>query len=281
MPVPFPVLDTHVEYDKSDPRLTQAPLRRVPLDQLHATQRTIDTSNVQRFIWDHTIGGPPVVMRHGEGYAIVDGHHRLSAARMRGETHMDMHVVEDAPAMAAGNGGIAGLGVGAQGEPGVDLRKKRLYPEGASKAQRIATSKEHNTDFWRIGDDVYRAPRGIGMDTQGYPLSKRWECSFEHWNRYRQVYSWAVDLKTRLDEETIGEDAHDRFAGADVFDVDMDRLLNVRDPKKPWERFSKYVGVDEEGEAIRSHARRNWKKNIILRDSRTGAMRFLRKRRNG
>jgi hypothetical protein len=31
---------------------------------------------------------------------------------------------EDAPTMAAGNGAVAGIGVGAQGEPGI--KKKRL-----------------------------------------------------------------------------------------------------------------------------------------------------------
>tara|TARA_R110000868_G_scaffold79604_12_gene226410 strand:+ start:405 stop:1310 length:906 start_codon:yes stop_codon:yes gene_type:complete len=274
MPVPFPVADFHIEYDKSDPRLAAAPLRRISLDQIHATQRTIEADNVRNFIQDASIGGPPIVQQVGDVYAIVDGHHRLSAARMRGETEVEVHVVEDAPAMAAGNGGVAGLGVGAQGEPGVDLRKKRLYHEAVERPHRIATSKEHNADFWQIGDEVYRATRGAGLDSWGAPMGKRWECSFAHWQRYRVVYNWAVDLKTHLKE-----DAHDRFADADVFDVDSDKLHSVVDTKKPWERYSKYVGVDEDGENIRAHARKNWKRNIILRDSRTGAMRFLRKRR--
>ena len=350
MPVPFPVLGHYVEYDKSDPRLAAAPLRRVPLDQIYATQRTVERENVQRFMDDDSLGGPGLLVKTLNGYAIADGHHRCTAAYLQGKTDIEAHVYEDAPAMAAGNGGVAGLGVGPQGEPGVP--RKRLYPEAKADVERLATSKEHNVDFWRINGDVYRAPRNAGKDSWGLPMGKRWECSLDHWNRYRQVYAWAVDVKTRLHEgvnakdytalvqriekdfgisfrdvsqdaiktgimwakkikdntvditttkgkrfyvtlpeaellraawleirRTIGrlsEDAHDTFAGADVFDVND--VAHIRDPKRPWERFSKYVGMEEEGEQIRSHARKNWQRDIILRDSRTGAMRFLRKR---
>lgn len=194
MPAPFPVLDQHIP---NDPRFLDAPLRRVPLQQVHATQRTVDAENVKRFIDDPLLGGKPVVALHDKGYAIVDGHHRLAAARLRGETYALAHVVEDAPAMAAGHGAVAGLGVGPQGEPGVMLPRKR-----------------------------------------------------------------------KIDEDT--------FAGADVFDTDID-LVSIKEPKKRWERYAKYVGVEEEGETIRQHARRT-KRDIILRDGKTGTMTWLRKR---
>ena len=76
------------------------------------------------------------------------------------------------------------------------------------------------------------------------------------------------------------EAASDTFAGGDVMDVDLSRVMNAMNPKKPWERFSKYVGIDEVGENIRSHARTraNWKKDIILRDAKTGIMTYLRRR---
>ena len=195
MPAPFPVLDQHIP---NDPRFLDAPLRRVPLHLVHATQRTIDAENVKKFIDDPMLGGKPVVALHDSGYAIVDGHHRMSAARMRGETHVLAHVVEDAPANAAGTGAVAGLGVGPKGEPGVMLPRKK-----------------------------------------------------------------------KIDEDT--------FAGADVLDTDMDVLMAVKEPKKRWERYAKYVGVEEGGEAIRQHARKS-AKDIILRDSKTGTMTYLRKR---
>lgn len=208
MPTPFPVLDRHIP---NDPRFATAPLRRVPLHLIQATQHTIDAENVKKFIDDPALGGKPIVALHDGGYAIVDGHHRLSAARMRGETYALAHVVEDgaggaggggavggAPANAAGYGNIAGLGVGPKGEPGVHLPRKR-----------------------------------------------------------------------RVDEE--------RFAGGDVLDTDMGILMNVREPKRRWERYAKYVGVDDHGESIRVHAR-GTARDIILRDSKTGTMAWLRKR---
>lgn len=109
---------------------------------------------------------------------------------------------EDAPAVAAGHGAVAGLGVGPKGEPGVML-----------------------------------------------PRKKRWE-------------------KT------------DTFAGADVFDVEMEDVIAVPNPKLPHERFAKYVGNDpEQGEALRQHARKHWKRDIVLRDGKTGVMTFLRRRK--
>ena len=109
---------------------------------------------------------------------------------------------EDAPAMAAGNGAIAGLGVGPKGEPGVEL-----------------------------------------------PRKKRWE-------------------------------KVDTFGGADVFDVEMEDVMKIPGPKLPHERFAKYVGTDvEQGEALRQHARKYWKRDIVLRDNKTGVMTFLRRRK--
>ena len=201
---------------------------------------------------------------------------------------------EDAPVNNAGGGEVAGLGVGADGEPGVDLRqpqgdlrkrRKRCkevekgaceagLTEAKVKATRIATSKEHKIDFWKIGDEVYRATTGTGFDIYGVPNGSRWESSYKHWLRYRKtVYNWAKDVSE------MTEDASDTFAGGDVMDVDMARVLKAMAPKKPWERFSKYVGVDEVGENIRVHARKNWKKNIILRDAKTGIMTYLRRRK--
>ena len=228
---------------------------------------------------------------------------------------------EDAPVNNAGGGEVAGLGVGADGEPGVDLRqplgdlrkrRKRCkekevekaaceagLTEAKGKPTRIATSKEHKTDFWKIGDEVYRAKTGAGLDIYGAPMAKRWESSYKHWLRYRKVYDWAKDVSEMAEDASDGsqwessykhwlrhhkvyemtEDASDTFAGGDVMDVDLERVMNAMAPKKPWERFSKYVGVDEVGENIRVHARKNWKKNIILRDAKTGIMTYLRRRK--
>ncbi len=74
-----------------------------------------------------------------------------------------------------------------------------------------------------------------------------------------------------LDEE------HDTFAGARVFEVDMDRVMNSRFGKNRYHRYSKYVGNDEAGESIRQHGR-SGKGDIILKDSATAVMTYLRRR---
>jgi len=203
---------------------------------------------------------------------------------------------EDAAVNNAGGGEVAGIGVGADGEPGVDLRQRQPIgdlrkrrkqckevdtaaceaglAEAKVKATRIATSKEHKVDFWKIGDEVYRATAGTRLDIYGVPSDARWESSYTHWLRCKEVDTAACE-----DVSEMTEDASDTFAGGDVMDVDLARVLSAMAPKKPWERFSKYVGVDEVGENIRVHARKNWKKNIILRDAKTGIMTYLRRRK--
>lgn len=73
---------------------------------------------------------------------------------------------------------------------------------------------------------------------------------------------------------------NDTFANADVFDVELEDVMKLPGPKLPHERFAKYVGTDpEQGEALRQHARKNWKRDIVLRDNKTGVMTFLRRRK--
>jgi hypothetical protein len=49
-------------------------------------------------------------------------------------------------------------------------------------------------DFWLIGNEIYRTRMNSGLDTDGMPMGKRWECSLERWKQYRQVFSWAKDV---------------------------------------------------------------------------------------
>lgn len=352
MPVPFPILYKHQVWNKTDPRLRNAPVETIALNQVHATQRTVDAENLRTFLDTPDAGGLPVVARIPTGYAIIDGHHRLTASRLRGELQVPVRVVEGAldvrtltvaqiadkhgvamgtiehqlqkgikverehtssdavareialdhlaerpdyydqlkkieedgegggtpaaavPANNAGSGNIAGLGVGPKGEPGVDLRprKKKKLTEKV-EVRRIGIAPEARAEFWKIGDEVYRAPYRTHKDITGQPMGRRWECTYKHWLLYRKsAYGWVDDLKERLNEAPV-----DTFGSADVFDVDMERLLRVH-TKKRWERYAKYLDLDEVGEDIRQHARKNRKRDVILRDSKTGVMRFLRRR---
>lgn len=73
-------------------------------------------------------------------------------------------------------------------------------------------------------------------------------------------------------------EAADTFANADVFDVSSDTMFRMRGPKLPWQQYRAFVGEEPDGEAIRQHARKQWTRDIILRDSRSGAMTYLRRR---
>jgi len=69
-----------------------------------------------------------------------------------------------------------------------------------------------------------------------------------------------------------------RFAGNDVFVVDPEKYHKAYVGKKKYARYEEYVGNDEIGEAIRQYGRdpKNRGKAIVLQNSNTGAMVFLR-----
>jgi hypothetical protein len=73
----------------------------------------------------------------------------------------------------------------------------------------------------------------------------------------------------------------DTFAGAKVFEVDMDTLMKVGNGKHPSHRYDRYLSdrVKKSGRAeeIRQYGRKNSRQNIALKDSATGAMVFLRR----
>lgn len=72
-----------------------------------------------------------------------------------------------------------------------------------------------------------------------------------------------------------------RFANNDVFVVDTQRFNQARLGKKKYLKYEKYVGNDEVGDAIRQYGRKYPKRPIILQDSKTDAMIFLRYGRSG
>jgi len=74
----------------------------------------------------------------------------------------------------------------------------------------------------------------------------------------------------------INEEPDDSFAGISVFDCDMETFNNCRLGKKKFARYKTYVGNDEIGEKIRNYSLKNPKKSVILRNSNTGAMLYLR-----
>ena len=67
-----------------------------------------------------------------------------------------------------------------------------------------------------------------------------------------------------------------RFGGIDVFALDRKQFQQSRLGKKKYTRYSKYVGEDEAGQYIRAFARKYPKKPIIVMDSQSGCMQYLR-----
>lgn len=86
--------------------------------------------------------------------------------------------------------------------------------------------------------------------------------------------------KKRKPEQFKEYQPDDHFSGHPVFDVKDEHMMTSRMGKRKFLKYSTYVGKDEQGEKIRSYSRSNPKKNIILRNSNTGSMMYLRKLQN-
>lgn len=83
--------------------------------------------------------------------------------------------------------------------------------------------------------------------------------------------------KKKDDEDELDEETH--FAGSKVFEVDSDTFHKSIKGKKKFARFKKHMSLEDYetvGEDIRSYAKNNPKKDIILKDKASGRMLYLR-----
>lgn len=213
---------------------------------------------------------------------------------------------EDACANAAGLGGVAGIGVGPKGEPGFKLPRKKKIDEatcahnwhyvdmgnvndpnrrafctkcgakstrrGIEQGKKLATGKRIADVRWTYarGYEDGKADKAKGVQADipfnAPHLMKRTQ---EEWGRgYRDGWNG-----NPMNEEVKPKET---FAGADVFEVDTAQLMKSRFGKNRYHRYSRYVGMDETGEAIRQHGRTT-KRDIVLKDQ-TGTMVFLRRK---
>lgn len=103
-------------------------------------------------------------------------------------------------------------------------------------------------------------------------------------HQYIDVFGIAVDT---LNDEVIGElhfsenfttgvdmGGGKMFSGSRVFDCDTDTFMKCRFGKDKYKRYKTYVGENDE---IRHYGRQNPKAGIVLHDSKTGAMLYLRR----
>jgi len=125
----------------------------------------------------------------------------------------------------------------------------------------------------------------------GRNLQERWEHFLEHDEQFiRDAFEiFESQMKDELQESTTTAAVQgvsypmsidykpDTFMGMKVFDVDTERYMKSRQGKRKYTKYSSYVGSDEVGESIRQYGRSYPKSGIILRDSKSGSMTFLRK----
>ena len=74
------------------------------------------------------------------------------------------------------------------------------------------------------------------------------------------------------------KEERDTFAGAPVFEVDMGAIMATKNPKNRYHRYSRYVGTDEVGEAIRKHGRKQRGGEMVLKDRASAVMTYLRRK---
>jgi hypothetical protein len=214
----------------------------------HAHMYDDSTTNLQHFLAmkkDH-----PDVEFHAY-HVLPDGTTRKFISKPKLE--------EDAPANSAGGGAIAGIGVGPQGEPGVQpgtqqnilarmLRRKKLEQEEKwSNEYKKSIDCSNPKGFSQKAHCAGRKARQAGRDTKSDPIKE-----------------WFIIEST--------------FAGNKVFVVPSDYYHNCKMGKSRYHKYEKYVGNDEIGETIRKYGRdrKNRNKPIIVQDERTGAMTYLR-----
>lgn len=89
-----------------------------------------------------------------------------------------------------------------------------------------------------------------------------------------------IDLRKLRKQQGLAEEVKPdgEFAGAAVFEVDMDSLHKSRFGKNRYHRYSRYVGESEKGEQIRQFGRAHRGKDIVLKDATTAVMSYLRRK---
>jgi hypothetical protein len=143
---------------------------------------------------------------------------------------------EDAVVNAAGAGGVAGIGVGPQGEPGI------------KKSQMIR--RRPKSDLAKI--------------FMGMPKKISRHITTE------EVQPVSGDL---LQEPEV---VRSKFAGNEVFQVPSEYFHKARMGKAKYAHYRHYVGTDHVGQTIRHFGNRHYGKPIIVQDEATQHMLYLR-----
>ena len=74
-----------------------APILELGLDEVVPTRYNPERARIERYASLDTEAPPIVVVEKPEGYHVIDGHHRLEAAKIRGEGTISAYVLKKQP----------------------------------------------------------------------------------------------------------------------------------------------------------------------------------------
>ncbi len=106
MPIPTGSDEVYrgVPHDEMHRLIAAAPVNQVAIANLISNgQRSVDRHRLKHFIRNPGDDGArhgkaetqnPIVVRRGDAHVLFDGHHRVTANYLRGETHVEARVVD-------------------------------------------------------------------------------------------------------------------------------------------------------------------------------------------
>lgn len=215
---------------------------------------------------------------------------------------------EDAPVNNVGGGGIAGVGVGPAGEPGVPVAaQKKRYGKTKSiptpviismlrrKAPQMA--EEQINEITRMPRDKGSLKRDepITIMKRNDPLEQRkgkesarnqYQREFTPYYARRKIAKGNLTPKDEI-KASLGKHhkpghlPEETFAGAVVFEVSSSTFHNAKTEKRKGKHWKTYLDECDELAEIREYAKKNPNKAIVLRNENTGEMCYARYGRKG
>jgi hypothetical protein len=202
----------------------------------------------------------------------------------------------------AGSGAIAGIGVGPQGEPGVNVKDdelrssslaaktpvwpmmKRKKPTGLDEDVKLNPAELNILDLF-VTETLFLKGANVGKVKRRISGEQvKWRALESLLDKKMIDHQVNTNLGDGYAATPLGfaywkkskQLKEDLFAGAEVFDVSPEVFSNCRLGKLRYHRWARYVGDDMIGQKIRAYGVANPNKSIVIRDKRTGAMMFLR-----
>jgi len=186
-----------------------------------------------------------------------------------------------APTNSAGAGGVAGIGVGPQGEPPVSVKTQR----------KIQKRQKSTPTSVVLGYLRRKAPNQLAEETekQGHALvvnnkvvargSKRQMVS--HAKKHHGGLSHQKGIHLTITGKKVGQNWKDvikeeTFGGAAVFEVSSHTFHNAKMEKRKGKHWRIYLEEDDCLAEIREYANKNPGRAIVLRNQNTGEMTVAR-----